>query len=68
MRSGFIKITENMVLSAHWVFAVPGQCERMAEEFCARNVPACAVYSDADGNFSEDRTAAIEKLEKGSLK
>lgn len=42
--------------------------ERMAEEFCARNVPACAVYSDADGNFSEDRTAAIEKLEKGELK
>ncbi len=42
--------------------------EKMAEEFCARNVPSCAVYSDADGNFSEDRTAAIEKLEKGELK
>lgn len=42
--------------------------ERMAEEFCARNVPACAVYSDADGNFSEDRAVAIEKLEKGELK
>ena len=39
----------------------------MAEEFCARNIPACAVYSDSDGNFSEDRTAAIEKLEKGEI-
>ena len=47
---------------------MPAHAERMAEEFCARNVPACAVYSDADGNFSEDRTAAIEKLEKGELK
>lgn len=41
--------------------------EKMAEEFCARNIPACAVYSDSDGNFSEDRTAAIEKLEKGEI-
>ena len=58
-----------MVLSAHWAFCCSrAHAERMAEEFCARNVPACAVYSDADGNFSEDRTAAIEKLEKGELK
>lgn len=42
--------------------------EKMAEEFCARDVPACAVYSDSDGNFSEDRTVAIKKLEKGEIK
>lgn len=42
--------------------------EKMAQEFCARNVPACAVYSDSDGDFSEDRTVAIEKLEKGEIR
>lgn len=34
----------------------------MAEEFCRRNVPAVAVYSNADGEFSEDRDRAIKQL------
>lgn len=36
--------------------------EEMAEEFCKRGVASVAVYSNADGAFSEDREKAIEKL------
>lgn len=36
--------------------------EEMAKEFCARGVKAVAVYSNADGAFSEDRDRAILKL------
>lgn len=36
--------------------------EKMAKEFCRRGVPAAAVYSNADGEFSEDRDIAIRKL------
>lgn len=36
--------------------------EEMAKEFCKRGIEAVAVYSNADGEFSEDREKAIEKL------
>lgn len=42
--------------------------EKMAEEFCERGIPSIAVYSDADGEFSEDRDAAIEKLKNREVR
>ena len=42
--------------------------ERMAEEFSGRGIPAIAVYSNADGEFSEDRNIAIEKLKNREVK
>ena len=42
--------------------------EEMAKEFCQRGIEAVAVYSNADGEFSEDRDKAIEKLKKQEIK
>lgn len=42
--------------------------EEMAKEFCKRGIPAAAVYSNADGAYSEDRSVAIEKLKNGEIK
>lgn len=42
--------------------------EEMAKEFCERGVEAVAVYSNADGEFSEDRDKAIEKLKNQEIK
>lgn len=42
--------------------------EKMAEEFCRRGIPAVAVYSNADGAFSEDRDKAIERLENQEIR
>ena len=42
--------------------------EEMAKEFSRRGIPSAAVYSNADGKFSMDRTEAIEKLESGKIK
>lgn len=42
--------------------------EEMAREFCKRGVPSVAVYSSADGEFSEDRCTAIEKLKNGEIR
>lgn len=42
--------------------------EKMAEEFCVRGIPSIAVYSDADGEFSEDRDVAIEKLKNREVR
>ena len=42
--------------------------EEMAKEFCKRGMEAVAVYSNADGEFSEDRDKAIEKLKKQEIK
>jgi superfamily II DNA or RNA helicase/HKD family nuclease len=42
--------------------------EEMAREFCKRGIPSAAVYSSANGDFSEDRSAAIEKLKNGEIK
>lgn len=42
--------------------------EEMAREFCKRGIPSVAVYSNAIGEFSEERSTAIEKLKKGEIK
>ena len=42
--------------------------EEMAREFCSRGIPSVAVYSNAEGEFSEDRSVAIEKLKQGEIK
>ena len=42
--------------------------EEMAKEFSRRGIPSAAVYSNADGEFSEERNIAIEKLKKGEIK
>lgn len=42
--------------------------EEMAKEFCKRGIPSVAVYSDAHGEFSEDRDVAIEKLKSGEIR
>lgn len=42
--------------------------EEMAREFCKRGIPSAAVYSNANGELSEDRSAAIEKLRNGEIK
>lgn len=42
--------------------------EEMAKEFCKRGIKAVAVYSNANGEFSEDRDKAIEKLKNEEIK
>ncbi len=42
--------------------------EEMAKEFCKRGIESVAVYSNADGEFSEDRNMAIEKLKNQEIK
>lgn len=42
--------------------------EIMAKEFCKRGIPSVAVYSNADGEFSEDRDRAIEQLKHQEIK
>lgn len=42
--------------------------EEMAKEFCSRGIPSVAVYSNGNGEFSEDRCTAIEKLKNGEIK
>ncbi len=42
--------------------------EKMAEEFCRRGILSAAVYSDADGRFSEERDKAIERLINQEIK
>lgn len=42
--------------------------EEMAKEFSARGIPSAAVYSNANGEFSEDRTSAIRMLTNGEIK
>lgn len=41
--------------------------EEMAREFTRRGVAAVAVYSNANGEYSEDREVAIEKLKTGEI-
>lgn len=40
----------------------------MAKEFCKRGIESVAVYSNADGEFSEDRDKAIEKLKNQEIR
>ena len=42
--------------------------EAMAEDFCKRGIPSVAVYSNSDGEFSEDRKTAINRLIKGDIR
>lgn len=42
--------------------------ENMAKEFSKRGIPSVAVYSDSDGEFSEDRKIAIKKLRTGEIR
>ena len=42
--------------------------EKMAMEFCSRGIPSVAVYSNSEGEFSEDRKTAIKKLRTGEIK
>lgn len=42
--------------------------EEMAKEFCNRGIPSVAVYSNADGAYSEERSIAIDKLKAGDIK
>ena len=42
--------------------------EEMAKVFSSHGVPSVAVYSGADGEYSEDREAAIRKLKTGEIK
>lgn len=42
--------------------------EEMAREFCKREIPSVAVYSNADGAYAEDRGKAIEQLKDGKIK
>ena len=41
--------------------------EEMAKEFCKRGIPSVAVYSNADGEYSEDREKAIKQLLDGEI-
>lgn len=42
--------------------------EEMAKEFSARGIPSAAVYSNGNGEFSEDRASAIRMLTDGEIK
>ena len=42
--------------------------EEMAKEFCKRGIESVAVYSNANGEFSEDRNEAIKKLTNQEIK
>lgn len=42
--------------------------EEMAKEFCERGIPSVAVYSNANGAYSEERGKAIEKLKSGEIR
>lgn len=42
--------------------------EEMAKKFCERGIPSVAVYSNANGTYSEERGKAIEKLKNGEIR
>ena len=42
--------------------------EEMAKEFCERGSPSVAVYSNANGTYSEERGKAIKKLKSGEIR
>lgn len=42
--------------------------EEMAKEFNRRKIPSAAVYSNADGEFSENRDTAINRLKNQEIK
>lgn len=42
--------------------------EEMAKEFCKRGIESVAVYSNAEGEFSEDRDKAIKSLKNQEIR
>ncbi len=42
--------------------------EYMAKVFTKKGIPSVAVYSNSDGEYSEDRAQAIKMLEEGRIK
>ncbi len=42
--------------------------EDMARDFSKRGIPSVAVYSNANGDYSADRTEAIRKLNAGEIR
>lgn len=42
--------------------------EYMAKVFTKKGIPSVAVYSNSDGQYSEDRAQAIKMLEEGRIK
>ncbi|WP_022750208.1 DEAD/DEAH box helicase family protein [Lachnobacterium bovis] len=42
--------------------------EEMAKEFSLRGIPSAAVYSNSNGEYSQDRSVAIQKLQAGEIK
>lgn len=42
--------------------------EEMAADFSRRGIPSAAVYSNSDGDYSEERSVAIKKLQSGVIK
>lgn len=42
--------------------------EEMAREFSRCGIPSAAVYSNADGEYAEERNTAIEKLKSGEIR
>ena len=42
--------------------------EYMAQFFCKHGIPAASVYSNANGEFSENREQAIEDLKEGKIR
>ena len=40
----------------------------MAREFSSRGIPSVAVFSEASGEYTEKRNAAIQKLKNGEIK
>ena len=42
--------------------------EEMAKEFCNRGIPAVAVYSGENGEYSDNRSEAVTKLRNGEIK
>ncbi len=42
--------------------------EEMAKEFCNRGIASVAVYSNADGEYSEDREKGYCKIKKSGNK
>lgn len=42
--------------------------EQMAKEFCQRNIPAAAVYSEGDGEYAQERGEAVRRLRDGEIR
>lgn len=42
--------------------------EDMAKDFSQRGIPSVAVYSNGEGEFSQDRGTAIQRLKSGEIK